>query len=63
VRVLEQQQVVVVAVAEQATLQGVGVGVADPPEPPDAQRPAGHSSAAQSRVSSSSFTRCTKADA
>ena len=37
VRVLEQEQVVVGRVDEQPVLEGVGVLVGDPPQPPDPQ--------------------------
>ena len=54
VRVLEQQQVVVGAVGEQAVLEGVGVPVGNAAQPADPER---HSSAVQSRVSMISRSR------
>ena len=59
VRVLEQQQVVLVA-PEQTVLERVGVLVADRPEPPDPER---QSSISQSRVSMISRSRARKAAA
>ncbi len=61
VGVLEQQQVLLVPVGEERLLQPERLGIADAPEPPHPQRPgrSGHSSADQSRLSSTCliFTR------
>ena len=60
VGVLQQEQVVVRGAGEQAVLQGVGVGIRHPPQPPQAQH---YSSVSQSRVSMMSFSRARKAAA
>jgi hypothetical protein len=68
VRVLEQEQVVCVA-DEEAVLQGVGVAIGHPSEPPHPQRGVvdtprrAQSSASQSRVSRISRTRAMNAAA
>jgi len=62
-RVLQQQQVLVVAVIEEPALQGEGLVVGDPAQPADAQRSGqrgGQSSASQSRVSSTVLIRSRK---
>ena len=59
--VLQQQQVIVtVQGAVEATLEGEGIRKGDPPQPPDAQH---YSSIDQSLVSRISLTLATKAAA